>query len=187
MMPTMRQPKYLMVETPQGLREACAIMARVATIALDLEADTMFHYGETACLAQLSDGAQIWLVDLRQVTDISPMKPILENTAVEKVLHGADYDIRLLRRHFGINCRPIFDTEVAARFLGMRLSSLAEVLAGRFWVVLYKKFQKRDLTQRPLTAEMCSYAATDVHWLVRLAGLMKKDFAKFGRLAWVEE
>ena len=186
-MTTMRQPKYLMVETPQGLREACAILARATTVALDLEADTLFHYGETACLAQLSDGAQIWLVDLRQVTDISPMKPILENTAVEKVLHGADYDIRLLRRHFGINCRPIFDTEVAARFLGMRLSSLAEVLAERFGVALDKKFQKRDWTQRPLTVEMCSYAAEDVHWLVRLAGLMKEDLARLGRLAWVEE
>ena len=187
MMPNMRQPKYLMVETPQGLREACAIMVRAATVALDLEADTLFHYGETACLAQLSDGAQIWLVDLRQVTDISPLKPILENTAVEKVLHGADYDIRLLRRHFDINCRPIFDTEVAARFLGMRRSGLAEVLAKRFGVVLDKKFQKRDWTRRPLTAEMCSYAATDVHWLVRLAGLMKEDLVRLGRLAWVEE
>ncbi|MFA7329136.1 MAG: ribonuclease D, partial [Candidatus Ratteibacteria bacterium] len=112
-----RQPEYLMVETPQGLREACAIISGTATVALDMEADTLFHYGETACLAQLSDGAQIWLVDLRRMTDISLLKPILENTAVEKVLHGADYDIRLLRRHFGINCRPIFDTEIAARFL----------------------------------------------------------------------
>ena len=183
----MRQPKYLMVETPQGLREACVIMARAVTVALDLEADTLFHYGETACLAQLSDGAQIWLVDLCQMTDISPLKPILENAGVEKVLHGADYDIRLLRRHFGLNCRPIFDTEMAARFLGMRRSGLAEVLAERFGVVLDKKFQKRDWTQRPLTAEMCSYAATDVHWLVRLAGLMKEDLVRLGRLTWVEE
>jgi ribonuclease D len=69
----------------------------------------------------------------------------------------------------------------------MRLSSLAEVLAERFGVVLDKKFQKRDWTQRPLTAEMCFYAATDVHWLVRLAGLMKEDLARLGRLSWVEE
>ena len=176
-----------MVETPQGLREACAIISGTATVALDMEADTLFHYGETACLAQLSDGAQIWLVDLRRMTDISLLKPILENTAVEKVLHGADYDIRLLRRHFGINCRPIFDTEIAARFLGMRRSGLGEVMAKRFGVALDKKFQKADWTQRPLTAEMCSYAAADVHWLVRLAGLMKEDLVRLGRLTWVEE
>ncbi|MCX5642322.1 MAG: HRDC domain-containing protein [Candidatus Omnitrophica bacterium] len=183
----MPQPEYLMVETPQGLHEACAILSRAKIIALDMEADTLFHYGETACLAQLSDGAQIWLVDLRRMTDISPLKPILENAAVEKVLHGADYDIRLLRRYFGINCRPIFDTEVAARFLGMRLSSLAEVLGKRFGVVLDKKFQKSDWTQRPLSVEMCSYAASDVHWLIQLSGLMKEDLVNLGRLAWVEE
>ena len=183
----MSEPEYRLVETPGGLREACATLAGAPVVALDLEADTLFHYGETACLAQLSAGARIWLVDLRRVTDISPLKPILENPAVEKVLHGADYDIRLLRRHFGVTLRPVFDTEVAARFLGLRSSGLAGVLAERFGVVLEKKFQKHDWTRRPLSDEMCAYAAADVHWLIRLAGLMKDDLAGLGRLAWVEE
>ncbi len=186
-LPMETQLKYTMVKTPQGLRETCAALAQASTLALDLEADTMFHYGETPCLAQLSEGDRIWLVDLLLVRDLSTLKPVLEGDSVEKVLHGSDYDIRLLRRHFGLDCRPRFDTEIAGRFLGMRQTGLSEVLGKYFNVRIDKKFQKQDWTQRPLPEDMCRYAAADVYWLVRLAALMKNELAALGRLAWVEE
>lgn len=183
----MKRPEYQVVETPRALDEACRVLSGAGPIALDLEADTLFHYGETACLAQLCDGARIWLVDLVRLAEISPLKPLLEDPAVEKVLHGGDYDIRLLRRHFGIDCRPVFDTELAARFLGARRSGLSEILAERFGVVLSKKFQKHDWTRRPLPEEMRFYAAADVNWLLPLAAMMKEELAALGRLEWVEE
>ena len=186
-MSSMPQSEYQMVETPGALRKAAGVLAGATIIALDLEADTLFHYGETLCLVQLSDGAQTWLVDPLRVTDLSPLASILGSTAIEKVLHGADYDLRLLRCHFGMTCFPVFDTELAARFISMSRSGLGDVLAERFGVVVNKKFQKRDWSQRPLPADMRFYAAADVHWLIRLAAMQKEDLAKLGRLVWVGE
>lgn len=179
--------EYEMVENPGGLLEVLAGLEKTSTIALDLEADTLYRYGETACLAQVSDGKRTWLIDLIRLGDIAPLKPVFENTGPEKILHGADYDIRLLRRHFGIECRPVFDTEIAARFLGARRSGLGDILKERFGVSLEKKFQRADWTRRPIPADMRAYAAADVRWLLPLAGEMKRELAALGRLSWVEE
>ncbi|HNQ35259.1 MAG TPA: HRDC domain-containing protein [bacterium] len=179
--------KYQMVETHEELKKAAQVLAGARSIALDLEGDSMFHYGDTLCLAQVSDGSRTWLIDPLKIKDLSPLSAILGNTGVEKILHGSDYDIRLIRGRLGINCPPIFDTELAARFLGMARSGLADVLAKRFGVSLDKKFQKDDWSQRPLPDEMLAYAAADVHWLIRLAEMMKEDLKRLGRLDWVEE
>jgi len=111
--------KYQMVETHEELKKAAQVLAGARSIALDLEGDSMFHYGDTLCLAQVSDGSRTWLIDPLKIKDLSPLSAILGNTGVEKILHGSDYDIRLIRGRLGINCPPIFDTELAARFLGM--------------------------------------------------------------------
>lgn len=180
-------PAWRLVETPDALGDLAAALAGTASVALDLEADTLHHYRETACLAQLAAGGRVWLVDLCRLDSLAPLRPLLEQPAVEKVLHGADYDIRLLRRYFGIECRPVFDTEVAARFLGHARSGLAGIMRHYFGVRLEKKFQKHDWTKRPLSGEMCRYAAADVERLIELAVLMKGELAGLGRLEWVFE
>jgi ribonuclease D len=106
---------------------------------------------------------------------------------VRKVFHGADYDIRSLHRDFGFEVNPLFDTQIAARFLGYKETGLAKLLETRFNIVLKKKFQKKDWSRRPLSNAMLSYAVNDVCYLLALAEVLEEDLRVAGRLTAVEE
>jgi ribonuclease D len=118
---------------------------------------------------------------------MSLLKPVFENPDVLKIFHGADYDIRSLFRDFGFCVGPIFDTELASRFLGNRHSGLDAVLQERFDVQVDKRFQKKDWSKRPLSDEMLHYAAQDVQYLIPLYRMLHQELMNCGRLEWVEE
>ena len=102
-------------------------------------------------------------------------------------MHGADYDLRLLRKHHEFVPSAIFDTMLAARLLGERqfgLGSLVEKLLG---VKLDKGSQKADWARRPLTERMETYARKDTHYLKLLADRLKLELQQKGRLAWHQE
>ena len=115
-------------------------------LAVDTEADSFHHYREKICLIQLSYRESTALVDPLSGLDPSPLKPVLSDRAVRKVLHGADYDLRLLARDFGIEVAGLFDTMIAARLVGERAFGLAALLETRLGVRLDKS---RPLLQAP--------------------------------------
>ena len=87
----------------------------------------------------------------------------------EIVLHGADYDLRMLRRGLNLAASKIFDTLIAARLLGIREFSLAALVKRYFGLTLLKGSQKANWAQRPLPARMAEYAINDAHYLLPLA------------------
>jgi len=179
-------PAYLLVERQEKLSETVSELAKKQVLACDVEVDTLFHYGETLCLLQFSDGEKTWLVEPLAVKDLSVLAAVLEDQRVEKIIHGADFDVRMMSKHLGITCRRVFDTEIAARYLSQG-SSLAALIKKYFGISLAKKYQKANWRQRPLPAEMLAYAASDVYWLPRLADVLKQELRKLKRLEWVEE
>jgi len=162
-----------------------AKMAGFRMIAVDTEADSLFHFREKICLIQLAGGTATAVVDPLHIDDFGAMQALFENPAVVKVLHGADYDVRSLYRDFGIRIDNLFDTELAGRFLGTAHTGLEAMLRERLNIRLNKKFQKKDWSQRPLPPEMVAYAAEDVNHLVRLARILMQELENKGRLEWV--
>lgn len=179
-------PTHL-ITTPAQLVELADRLKGAPSLAVDLEADSMFHFREKVCLVQLTDGREKYVIDPLAVPDLDPLKRFFGNPSIQKVLHGADYDVRSLYRDFGIEIQTLFDTELACRFLGERQSGLNAVLQARFGVALEKKYQKRDWSQRPLPPEMLAYAAADVSLLLPLAAALTAELKAAGRLPWVEE
>jgi ribonuclease D len=106
---------------------------------------------------------------------------------VEKVLHGADNDIMLLKRDFKFEFASVFDTQVAARFAGRLELGLQAVLETEFGVKLSKSLQRCDWSRRPLTPPQESYAAEDVAHLVALRDRLLPDLRQRGREAWARE
>jgi ribonuclease D len=159
----------------------------VDAIAVDLEADSMFHFQEKVCLIQIASLRHLFIVDPIQVKDLSALKPLFGNHRVKKVFHGSDYDVRSLFRDFDIVVHNLFDTELASRFLGFQQSGLDAMLQTFFNVKLEKKYQKKDWSMRPLPEAMITYAAKDVHHLLPLAKLLEEDLSEKNRLIWVEE
>lgn len=178
---------YEFIDTPDGLEAMARVLQMEPVVAVDLEADSMYHFKEKVCLIQMASATRSYVIDPLKLTDFSSIKPIFSRGDIQKVFHGADYDVRSLYRDFGIEIHNLFDTELASRFLGATETGLEAVLLQRFNIQLDKKYQKKDWSQRPLPVEMVDYAAEDVSYLVLLAGQLHEELIRSGRRDWVME
>jgi ribonuclease D len=175
------------IDTQGALEAFVRSIGRVDALAVDLEADSMFHYQEKVCLIQIAVRNRSVVIDPLKIADLSSLKPVFADRSIKKIFHGADYDIRSLARDFDIKVNHLFDTQLASTYLGIRETSLDSVLQERFQVTLDKKFQRRDWSQRPLPMEMFAYAAADVAFLIPLARLLEAELNESGRTHWVIE
>src|SRR5204863_4895279 len=112
----------------------------VDRVAVDTEADSLHCYREKLCLLQVSLPGRDYIVDPLADVDLAPLCAALEPK--ELVLHGADFDLRLLRRRLNFAARRIFDTVIAARLLGIREFSLTALVKRHFGVELGNSAQK---------------------------------------------
>jgi len=156
-------------------------------VAVDLEADSMYHYKEKVCLIQIATEKISVVIDPLAIKDLSPLKPFFSNPDIQKIFHGADYDVRSLYRDFKVRINNLFDTELACRFLGIKETGLQAVLKMFFNVNIDKKYQKKDWSKRPLPKEMMAYASKDVMYLLPLARMLIHKLNKIDRMTWVLE
>jgi ribonuclease D len=154
-------------------------------VALDTEADSLHAYPEKLCLIQITVGGTDWLIDPLAPLDLAPLWTELKRHLL--ILHGSDYDLRLLRKNHAFVPDRIFDTMLASRLLGDREFGLANLLKKYLDVTLEKGSQKADWAKRPLTPRMEAYARNDTHYLARLAGILEGQLREKGRLAWAQE
>lgn len=175
------------ITTMARLTEVAAILGAQKEIAVDLEMDSLHHYREKVCLAQVSTRQQSWLIDPLALPSLTPLAGPLADPEIVVVMHGSDYDIRSLHRDFGIEVTNLFDTMIAARFLGISEFGLAALLRARFGIELDKKYQKADWSKRPLSREMCAYAAADTSDLLPLYDQFRAELEDKKRLDWLKE
>jgi ribonuclease D len=177
------------VEWCRSSEELSGWIDRIGTgpLALDTEADSLHHYPEKVCLIQLSFGEVDLLVDPLSGADPAVLAPTLLDPALPKLLHGADYDLRILNRDYGLEFRGLFDTMIAARLVGTRQFGLAALLVDHFEVVLDKSLQRADWSHRPLSAAMETYAAMDTRHLAALVAALGARLDDLGRRTWAEE
>ncbi len=180
-------PAYRFIQTAADLDRFVAHIRGEAILAVDLEADSMFHFQEKVCLVQMAGNGQNVVIDPLAVDDLSSLAPIFEDLQILKVFHGADYDVRSLYRDFAIEINSLFDTQLASMFLGEKETSLGAVVEKRFGIQLDKRYQKKDWSRRPLPDGMVDYAASDVFHLIPLARQLMDELAAKGRLTWVQE
>jgi len=176
-----------LIENLQELKDAVKGIETEKKVGFDLEADSMYHFSEKVCLLQVASKNTAFVIDTLRLRDLSLLKPLFLRNDVIKIFHGADYDVRSLFRDFGIEIKNLFDTELASRFLGIKKTGLEAVLKDRFNVKLEKKYQKKDWSERHLSADMLSYALNDVRHLISLSEILEKELDDTGRLSWVEE
>jgi ribonuclease D len=178
--------EFTWIRDDRGLTDA---LTRVGDgpLAFDLEADSFHHYRESVCLVQMSYGGSTYLVDPLDGADPSLLGPVLARSSVRKILHGADYDLRILHREHGLEMSGLFDTMIAARLIGETAFGLADLLARHLGVRLDKSHQRADWSRRPLPDEMVAYAVRDTLHLEELADVLEARLRELGREAWAEE
>jgi ribonuclease D len=136
-------------------------------------------------LLQISVPGKDVLVDPLADVDLTALRESLEKREI--VLHGADFDLRLMRRSFDFKARRIFDTVIAARLLGIREFSLAALVERFFDVALTKGSQKANWAQRPLPSRMVEYAINDTHYLLPMAEKLETQLRERERFEWFEQ
>lgn len=164
-------------------------LARAPRLALDTERNGRFAYRERICLIQIADGQGTYLLDPLAVPDLSALGRLLSDAGVVKVLHGCEEDVRYFDRDFGFAVSNLFDTGLAARFLGVTRPNLGAVLEQFCGVAIPKdsRLQVSHWGLRPLSGPALDYAASDVHHLLPLADELEYRLEKLGRRDWVRE
>jgi len=178
-----------------ALRELAKGARAAGRIALDTEFMGEGRYQTLLCLIQLaipaSDGAsaRVEIVDpLASDLDGAPLAAILADPAVQVVVHAGRQDVALLRRRFAAEVRNVFDTQVAAGFLGMGAhSSYHSLLAEILDVHLAKGASFTRWDARPLSDEQLGYAREDVEHLLELAAELGRRLEALGRSEWARE
>ncbi|MFC4992796.1 ribonuclease D [Rubritalea tangerina] len=153
--------------------------------ALDTEADSLHCYHEKLCLIQYSDGERHTLIDPLAIEDLEPLKQLIRSSEIW--MHGADYDIMLMRRDLDAVPPVVWDTQIAARLLGVRKFGYANLVEHFLGVELSKGSQKADWSKRPLTEKMMEYAINDVFYLKPMVELLLKQLREKGRYEWFVE
>jgi len=173
---------YKVIENQDGLKELAGRLSCEDSFALDIEADSLHNYEGKVCLIQISTREENYIIDVLKLPDLEPLRPVLFDDRIEKVLHGADYDIRMLAKDYGMEIRNLFDTMIAGQILGLKGLGLAALLNDYFKVNIDKGLQKADWSKRPLSKEMLSYAALDTAHLLSLRDLLAAKLEIKGRL-----
>lgn len=177
--------KPTLVADAEGLDALISALRSEPVLALDTESNSFHAYRERVCLLQFSVPGRDWIVD-PLATDVGALGEILCDGR-ETVLHGADYDVRCLKRDFGWKLPHLFDTMVAARRLGVVGLGLSALVEGRFGVRLSKAHQRSDWGHRPLTADQLAYAALDTHFLLALRDALAAELEAKGFTAAARE
>ncbi len=182
-------------EQSSALKELALGARATGRIAFDTEFMGEGRYRTLLCLIQLAipDGAdgseRIQLVDpLADDLDAAPLVAILEDPAIQVVVHAGRQDIALVRRRFGAEVSNVFDTQVAAGFAGMGAqTSYESLLAETLGVRVAKSASFTRWDTRPLSPEQLAYAREDVVHLLALAAGLERRLREAGRLQWAYE
>lgn len=186
-----RPPVPRPITSSARVREVADAVADAGLFTLDLEFLSEDRYVPELALMQVGWGnpeePQVALLDPLEV-DVGPVVERITDPDLVTVFHAGQQDFSLLGDHFEVTARGVFDSQIAAAFLGlgaqMGYTSLIEELLG---VSLDKAHQFTDWLQRPLTADQLRYAADDVRWLLPAWHELQARLAQRDRLAWVRE
>ena len=178
-----------LVESESHLATVVDDLRKTDRVAVDIESNGFFRYHERICLVQISAGETAFIVDPLTIDDVRPLGDLLADSSVEKIFHASGYDLRSFDRDWGFKVSNLFDTLVAAAFVGAEQLGLQSVVKEYTGVILPKdrKLQRSDWTLRPLSSEALTYAASDVVHLLRVRDAISEQLKKLSRLSWVQE
>ncbi len=169
------------------LSEFCARVRGARVLAVDTEFLRERTYHPKLCLIQVATHDEVAAIDTLGIEDLSPLRELFLDPATTKVFHACDQDLEVILDHMDCVPRPLFDTQLAASFLGHRMQmgygALVQAYEG---VHLNKADGLTDWSKRPLDAEQLQYAEDDVTYLPRIYDRMMDALVRKNRLAWMD-
>jgi len=182
------------INTPEALEDSCIEIAAALRIDPRLAIDTEFvgerSYEPSLELLQAAtaDG-EIHLIDVHALDGrLDALADILLDDDILKLVHAGSQDAAILRSHLGRPPTPLFDTQIAAAYVGMQLQlGYGAIVRSLLKVDLAKDESYSDWTRRPIRTAMLDYAANDVAYLHALHDKLTAKLDRLGRAKWVDE
>jgi len=182
----MTQTTAQWIATNEDLQACCSQLEEARYIALDTEFERVRTYYPRLCLIQLATAQGIWLLDPLQLGKLEPLKIVLEQTDT-LIIHSARQDMEVLDAALNISPAALFDTQVAAAFLGLgEQAGYATLVQQTREIELEKSQTRTNWCQRPLTAAQLQYAADDVRYLGPLHQWLQQELTQQGKSAWMQ-
>ncbi len=162
-----RPADYTWVDTNQAITELCQLFATKSWLTLDTEFIRETTYYAIPGLLQFSDGEQNWLIDPTPITDWKPLQELLQSELVW-VMHACNEDLEVLHQLTNTTPKQLFDTQVAAHFVGLGQSLGYQKLINELCQIHLEKGESRtNWLKRPLTQNQLNYAVDDVFYLAK--------------------
>ena len=179
--------RVLFISSSAELERFCERASSSKVLAVDTEFLRERTYHPRLCLLQLSTSSDdIAAVDPIAIGDLSPVERLFRDPGITKVIHACSQDLEVLDGTMGCVPQPLFDTQVAAAFLGQRMQigygPLVEAYTG---VHLPKTESLTDWSRRPLEPEQLEYAEDDVRYLPEIYERMVAELVERDRMSWV--
>jgi ribonuclease D len=177
-----------LLTTTEDLEAFVAKAQKAGRLAIDTEFVWERTYRPVLGVVQVATDDVALVLDAKALPSLAPLFPLLRDPAVPVVLHGGGQDLEIFAELMGEPVRGVFDTQVAAAFLGYGLQIGLSALLERVLKVRITKDQTyTDWTKRPLKPEQLVYARQDVVHLLPLYAQLRGALAERGRLDWVRE
>ena len=176
--------EYRCIDTDSGLSSVLAEIAEEPRIAIDTEFHRERTYRPQVALLQLAWSNGLALIDPLAVNP-KPLAGVLEKGPLI-VAHAADQDLEVLECCCGTLPERVFDTQVAAGFVGLGVPSLASLHASELGLQLPKADRMADWMARPLARRLLEYAASDVRHLLEIHDRLSARLVELGRDQWAE-
>ena len=172
-------PHFTVITDNTALLEICNLAQQQSAVALDTEFMRVSTYFTKLGLIQLYDSERVSLIDPLAITDFSPFVALLSNPKVLKILHSCSEDLLVFLQKFDQLPRPMIDTQIMARFLGLGTSAGLAKLAQQYLnIEIDKAATRTNWIKRPLSDIQLQYAAGDVWYLLPLYHILEKELAK---------
>jgi len=176
---------FSLIDQPGRLQPLLAAIDQSNEVVMDTEADNMFRFRVRVCLLQFYVCGEVFLVDALAPIDLGVLWPRLAKKHL--VMHGSDFDLRLLYDFCRFRAKSLFDTMLAAQLLGRSRIGLASLIEDNFGVKLDKEGQKANWSRRPITPKLLDYAALAVWYLPALRDILARELKRLGRADWMEQ
>jgi ribonuclease D len=177
--------QYNLIETQDDLEHFYRTNKNVTQLAFDTEFVGEKRYYTLLCLVQVATVHGFYLIDSLKIKDLRPFLRLLEDPNILKITHAGENDYRLLYQNFETVPQNVFDTQVAAGFLGYGYpASFMRLVEGELEVRLDKGYAVTDWEIRPFKKKQLEYALNDVYYLDGLFTRLSAQLRKCGRLEW---
>lgn len=175
------------IDQDDQLAELCAGWRNQAAIAVDTEFMRSDTFYPIAGLLQIGDGKGCYLIDPLAIKNLAPLRELMLDTAVTKVLHSCSEDLDVFQCWLAVVPAPLFDTQVAAAFAGLGFSlGYSTLVKNVLGIEIPKDETRSDWLQRPLSVAQLKYAALDVAHMLVVYGKLLQLLKTSERLEWVK-